>query len=456
MMQRCKTTRAFTTVELLISTAILIVTMVALIEIIDISSDTAGVTASHAKILESSSAFRETVNDQLRMIEPGLLIIDCPAPTPARREVTGANAILRLRHDRLVFIASGAPEEFQSITFPTGATLADPILNQPASSPEALVYFGPGIPLADAANNNLPRQLATSDSLSVSLTAAEWVFLHRSILLLVDDPGVADGWWDPPDMSVLNGAGGLLNGGDLGDVPPIFDALNCEMDAIHSTAGGLRANASTLVDLIQAKNASTDLLTATPSIAALWEPSWAPTTTTADPTKAATAPDYYTRSGFNFIPGLADFRIEWTDGRRVDPANRDYRTRWFGLFPDAAHVGDPEDLPYIASRRQNVPANADTTAEERLVFQNEIEWSNPSSGGVDTSAAYRAIWRRDTWQYRPKALRFTYRLYDARNRIKHVTQSDLNEDGLSDIGGPSDPENAVRFGKEFSVIVPIP
>lgn len=438
--------RAFTIVELLVSIGVLVVAIFALAAVFDISSETTGRTVAHAELLEASAAVQQRIGSQLSKIQPGLLVIESPAPTLARAEIQGGERLFRIRHDRIVFLAMGSPGEFQSCTDPTCGTPAAPA-QEPAASREALVYFGPGIPLS----NTPGLSERPFDSAAVQLTAAEWVLAHRAILLLLDDPGHAG--WVPLDMTAFTDS--LLVGGRLSD-PPTQRVYRCEMDAVRSNAAHL-AEGRTLIQLISQMDPATQLLTATPVIAGLWDPNLVPTTVSLDPGKPL---DYYTRSGFTLQPRLADFRIEWTDGlTNTDAAVPERGTRWFGLRPYwASPLTNVDTVQYKAQRRRDVtsPPAPCPEEDERLAFEN-IEWSNPNNGAEDANAAYRAIWRADTWAYRPKALRFTYRIYDAGYRLKQPMYLDLDEDGVLDRDeGASWPGLVSRFGQEFSFVVPVP
>lgn len=423
--------RAFTLIELLVSIGVLVAAIFALAAIFDISSETTGRTVAHAELLEISAAVQQRITSQLAKIQPGLLIIDSPAPTNARAEIPGGRPLSRLRQDRLVFLALGGPGEFQSFTDPMQGTPADPS-KQRASSSEALVYFGPGIPLDDTGHQ--PRSLD-------NLTASEWVLAHRAILLLPSDPGHAG--WAPPSMSAITS---LLNGGTL-TAAASGAFYQGRMDAVVSGPGPTDvATGSTIIAAINAKNTA-DLLTATPSIAGLWDANLTPTTASLDTPPPAGPTDYYAYTGFTLQPRLADFRIEWTDGRTNDGVP-DFGTRWFGLRPDWS---DPTAAKQKPQCRHDAPYAADATTDELGAFQNKIEWSNPSTGLAAPDAAYRAIWRTDVWDYRPKALRFTYRIYDAGNRLKQTTYVDLNEDGVRDSN-----QLVTRLGQEFSFVVPVP
>jgi len=454
----------FTLIELLVSMLLLVIIMVSISEVFKISSDSATRIAADAEILTASAAFRETVSDQISKMTDGLLVIDCPAPmgpTDQRAEIRGGKRFLRLRHDRLVFMTHGDVGEYQSFTDPTRGDPVNVNMKQTANSAEALVYFGPGIPLT---KRSIPALTITGGLADATLTASEWVFLHRSILLMLEKDVNADPSWTPPDMDVLNS--GMLNGG------PLFAGfMDGTMDAVVSSLTR-RADTRTIADIILGKQFS-DLLSANPSIEALWEPSLAPRSVSLGNPASL---DHYTRSGSNFIRHLADFRIEWTDGRRIDPlgpdgiissGDEDLRTRWFGLRPDPLFdvsntVLDniaTTQIPNIAVRRQDVISYgggrfADSTQEEMDAFRNKIEWDNGVGPAANT--AYRAIWRGDTWQYRPKALRFTYRIYDRDNRLKQAVEVDLDDDGDPDPDGPNTARLFTRFGRRFSVVVMLP
>ncbi len=469
--------RGLTLAELMVSTALLAAAIGTVAGIFSMSSKAAGLTAAHAEVLEASAALHNTLSDDLSKIVPGLLIIESPPPTLARAEVPGGQRLFRLRHDRLVFLASGgADAAFQSFTDPTrgtpGPTDAD-TRRGPATSPDALVCFAPGIPL-DGDGTDVGARRPFDDE-SIALAASEWVFAHRAILLLLDDPGAAG--WSPPDMRVLDSAGvsGMLNGDFL-----IPDVVEGKMDAIISffnvadPFGSIAASASSVIDLLAGKPVSS-FIGATPNVAALWEPNLCPVTFSLSDTNWA---DHYSRTGFTFLPRLADFAIEWTDGGLVDPlgldnlpdtGDEDLRTRWFGLAPDitdAPDISAPDDLKYQARLRgvpdpanpsnPNVVDNPDNDPAETDAFLNRIEWSDT---GVtpDVDARYRAVWRgADYEQYRPKALRFRYRLFDSNKRLTEPTTLDLNDDGVPDIDMASDPYNVVRYGQEFSIVVALP
>jgi len=458
--RRIPSAAAFTTVELLVTAAILVVTIVAVTSVFTISSDTTSRTAAHSDLLAASAAVQQRITNLLSRMQPGMLIIESPPPTGPRGETAEGPRLFRMRHDRLVFIATGETGKFQSFTDPRYGTPDNPNIG-PAEAREALIYVGPGIPLSTAGRPPAPRPF---DNDAVALPGAEWLLAQRAVLFILNPPSPAVPGWTPANMQQLfESGGGLLNGGPLPDL-----YKDGRMDVVVS-APGLRADGTTLVDLFAALPL-TVILAANPAVAGLWEPSVCPMSVwLADPADQ----DYYTRTGASFQPRLADFRIEWTDGRRVDPEgldadpNNDFQTRWFGLRPDPADSPDidqPENLKYLALMRRAF--TAETTPEEAAAFGissgfNQVEWS-PNNGASSPTTRYRAVWRPETWQFRPTALRFTYRIYDAGNRLKNLTEIDLDEDGdfdPDDGGGPAGDVNrhrVMRYGQTFTFVVPLP
>ncbi|HKQ48509.1 MAG TPA: hypothetical protein VJZ71_10600 [Phycisphaerae bacterium] len=451
--------RAFTIVELIVSMGILTATMIAVATVFSISSDAAGRTEAHAEVLEASAAFQQTVADELSRIVPdGLLIIESPPPTLVRAEVSEGPRVFRLRHDRLVFISSkGTEGAYQSFTDPTRARpdLTDAETRRtPASSPEALIYYGPGIPVA---GNGTAAGIRTPFDDPAILTASEWMFAHRAILLMVEDPGVAG--WVPATKADFDA--GLL-------MPNTTGMFEARMDAIVTGMNPVAALGNWL-DVVW-----TNLAAPPVQLSDLWQPNLTPITTSlVDPADA----DYFTRSGFTFQPRMVDFRIEWTDGGSVDllgpddlpgTGDEDLRTRWFGLVPDRDELPDLNSLNsmrYLAQMRGRPgatnhanpnPSNIDNPNPSPGIWDS-IEWSQ-SGITADPGAHYRAVWRRGTWQFRPKALRFTYRIYDATRRLKQPTSVDFDEDGTADPdpANPTSPFIVTRYGQEFSIVVPVP
>lgn len=453
--------RGFTLLEVMVSVALLIVVMAAISRVFTISSDATARTTANTRVTAANAAVRQALTDQVaKMVSRGILIIDCPKPTHSRCEIKKGERQFRLQHGSMVFLAAGDVGEYQSFTDPTRGRPDNPTLKT-AESSEAIVYFGPGTPLTRLEVPPLPQYVDGVNHLSQALPAADWIFQQRTILLLLEKSLAADPLFNPPRLDDLTTGAGMLNGGPL--LPEFRDG---SMDAIVS-GPDMQANARTIADYVLGLPLDgTDLLSAHPSIEALWKPSFAPSTATMNNTNNR---DYYTRSGFNFVPHLADFRIEWTDGRQIDALGPDGlpgtgdeapETRWFGLRPDPNFVVTKTvldelattDIPYIARRRIDV---VNDTTQEELDAYARVEWAS-ARNVPDPNAAYRAIWRADTWDSRPKALRFTYRIYDAGNRMAQDTTVDLDEDGIYD---PDDSEfrrTMRRYGRRFSIVVPVP
>jgi len=441
----------FTLAELMVAVALLAAVLLMVSQIFTISSEAAGRVNAQAEVFTASAALREQMTSDLGRIISGFLAIECPPPTDVRVETPGGTRVLRLRHDRLVFLAGGSSGQYQSFTDPTRAYPTYEDLS-PASSASALIYYGPGVTRTDNAGNPLSEAAFLSDQ---SIPASDWALSRRAILLLNQRPAmpvpaptnsaaIADWLGLMPDMTsgafgspfddMLDGSAGLLDVYRLG-----------MMDAVSSdVALGRTADPQTIVDIINAIGSPNPLLSATSSpIRGLWEMNWCPPTISQRDPSAA---DYFTRSGFTFDRGLVDFRIEWTDGRRVNPPT-DQRTRWFGLYPDPNTT--PNNLGYLPYARRLLANSAENPALESAVF-----------GGIElapfgANARYRAVWRAGNWQYRPKALRFTYRIYDRALRLSETVKTDLNENGQTDDteGGP---DLLRRYGQEFSIVLPLP
>jgi hypothetical protein len=421
-------------------------------QIFTISSDAANRTNAHSEIIEAAAAIHQQLTADLSKIAAptglGLLIIESPTPTLARVETTSGPRYFRLRQDRLVFVASGNANEYQSFTHRWAASYVGEDRAPPAGS-QALLYFGPGIPVS---REGTPLPF---DDNVVALAASQWSFVRRAIVLLNQIPPDTDATWTPLTMASFN-TGMLTNG----PIDPGF--YNNTYDAIVS-GGGLNADANTLLTLIAGKVFPSNI-NSNP-IASVWQPNLSPITASLRDPLAA---DYYTKSAFTFQPRLADFRIEWTDGRRVDPVNGNFNTRWFGLAPDPTQTVDftnPDSLKFQARMRgvasaanpsnPNAIANPDNPPTETADFAH-IEWS-PTGVTSDPNAQYRAIWRgADYDNYKPRALRFTFRLYDAGNRLKFNNSTlDLNEDGVADVSGART-VTAARYGQEFSFVIQLP
>lgn len=481
---------AFTTIELLVSMAVMIVAMVGVVSVFNISSGAAAKTAGHAELIEASAALQSELTHQLSHIASGLLVIESPPPTTLRAETPGGTKWLRLRHDRLVFIASGSANEFQSFTDPRRGIPSDPegLTNgdfaPPASSSESLEYFGPGVPLQVLSDGSSVPRLIDGATPDTSLAASEWTFAHRSILLMQNGavPTPHPSAWDTGGPLTISNVfftnpNGMLFGGPLD--PRYYNGV---ADLIFADVTR-RADAPTLIDEIRTHAYPFD------SLAALWQANLSPVS--ASLIDALNGADYYSRSGFTFLPRLADVRIEWTDGRRIDPCgvdndptalgDNDSRTRWFGLAPqrngpppDPANPATIASMQYQARMRfiadplnpsnPNASCNPDNPTTETAAFAN-IEYGYNPSGSIgvtpDQDAGYRAVWRTDNWQYRPKALRITYRLYDAGLRIQSPTNVDLNENGILDPDDSNQPRTTPaalvsRYGQEFSIVVAVP
>ncbi len=439
--------RGFTMVELMVAIGILLAAILAVSRIFTISSDVTSRTASHAELIEAAAGVRERLAAELARLAPdSLLIIESPRPTSARADIPNDRRLFRMRHDRLVFVThSSNLSAYQSHTHRWAVTPATAD-RAPPTSGQSIVYFGPTIAVqADG------TEFSFEDD-PTALAGSQWTYGHRNTLLFTEVPPNSDPAWTPMTTNAFET---MLTGSPLaatlreGRTDVLIDSDSASVEGSY---------VARFSDFIRNKTFA-DLLSPTPSIRALWEPHLTPTSfSLLDPAER----DFYTRLGGALRHGMADVRIEWTDGRRVNPtdpnpANRNFNTRWFGLFPDGTQDVDltqPDNLTYYASRRQN--AVGDTTASENQTFADQIEWS-PFANAANVDAAYRAVWRADTWAFRPKAIRVTMRLYDGANRLKDTSTIDLDEDGDPDPDGAALPPFVVtRYGIEHSFVLPVP
>lgn len=488
----------FTLIELMVSVALLVAVILMVAQIFDISTKAASRTNAQSEVFSSAAAFRERITADVSRMMQGLLVIDSPPPTPIRAEVPGGEVIFRLRQDRLFFVAGGAPGQYESLTDPTrgepyigppltGTYSMHPSSWTPSASAAALMYYGPAEPM-DA--SGVPRPLdAPADPRPP--TASEWVYVNRALLIGSDANAGAGyfgnaitpqpAWWPQyqqwrntmgSDYSVF--VNSLAAAGPL-NVPANY--LNGSMDVLFPfppvPPNAIPIAPAELIDRLNAKLSGIALAGIPGSqIEALWQLGRAPVTATMrDPT----AYDYYKRNGANFMPRMADIRIEWTDGRSETPpppytnvSPPDLRTRWFGLQCNASNTPNPtnpaglNNLSYTARRRAdelggNYYTAATPTAmvaaynEETSVFINQIE----SAASTGATGNYRAVWRKDNWQYRPKALRITYRLYDLGSKLANDSTVDLDDDDVPDPEGGT-PYVVKRYGQEFSLVIPVP
>ena len=425
------TRRGFTLIELIVSMALLTAVMVMVSQIFKITTDASTQTKAQSEVFARAAAFRQMVTDLLSKIEPGFLAIDCPRPTTVHAEHLGGPSLYRLRHDAIVFVASGRSDEFQSFADP-----GDPS-RPPVTSSQALVYFGSGITRLTGSALMNSNQFVDDQS----IPADEWILSHRALLIGVPDLA--------SEAVMLNDF--IQSNGNV--IPLDFRIRTGEIDIINLI------NADTLMARLGKVNILNNNL---------WDLNYTPPTATMGDRAWAVNPDHYTRSGFNFAPHVADLRIDWTDGRSIDPNpvpnQAVYQTRWFGLRPDHTSIySDPGSIGYRAHMRSQFDPNTDNPIRFNEVNppseRNTVDLIEVSNGGTNPTSqnTYRAMWQSDTWGVRPKALRFTFRVFDRNGKLSNNETLDLNEDGLPDDFSSIDgsPDIVRRYGKEFSFIVPL-
>ncbi len=449
--RRCAA-RAFTLLEALVATVLLISVMAAVSQVFTLSSLASGRTVAHATVLEAAATFEQAVRRRIATLQPdGLLILDCPQVLGLRGETGYADALLGFRHDRLVFVAS-RPNGFESVTDRNLPSANNAANNTGAGrayvGSDAVVFFGPGFP-----DGRIIAPQIGAGPVDAAVPAKDWMLCQRLVLL-----GVPAGAFtsftgeQPPAVYPL---GQLANS-------PAQGLYACGIDAVQQTSGGPNG----LID---------DTLTFWPDARGLWDLNLAPVQVNA---VLPSAPDdnyaYYGRAGFNHLPHIADLRIEWTDGSMADPRDvnppdgqpDDPSMQWFGPPRDTA---EPPGWtgPAVAPRGDVCPkwqwlAEFGGSAGEMAAFLTtqpdtsnyvRIETVGDSNTAAGPQASYRMMWSGPggTWGLRPRALRFSFRVYDEHDRISNMenVDTDVPADGSPDV-------TLKRYGLEFSFVVAVP
>jgi len=450
--RRVRRRRAFTLIEALVAIALMVAVMLAIARVFEMTSLASGRTIGQSETVEAAATFEQAVRTQIARIKSdspdSLLVIESPTPLTDQYETADGAPVFSMRHDRLVFIAQhNEPEGFRSLTdrsIPSNNPPIGPGAGQDRltfSSPEALIYFGPGDPDGRGLLN---------------APAKDWLISQRIVLLGARRPAPAT-----PRFTSFSG-----------DVPPVqyplfpgmsvYPALlRCGIDAVEETSDELVTRVA---------------LNPINSSPGLWDLTVCPTSVTvSDPTD----PAFYGRAAFNLVPRIADLRIEWTDGSAVDPRPavggglQNPATQWFGQNRDT--VGN---RGFLRPRDPSGPSG-DVCSKREWLWQFDpvppgpvLPESAPTAfghpvvgtlGQIETEGvnAYRAVWNRGTWAFRPKALRFTFRVYDSQN---HLSETDTyNQTPWAAIPtwlSPNDPRTrggrVRRYGLEYSFVVRLP
>lgn len=478
----------FTLIEALIAVGLLVVLFAAVSQTFTIATEANGRIRAQAEMFEAAAAFENAVRDKISKLKPGLLIIDSPEPlgsvAPLRADIPNGPQTVTLRHDRLVFIAQGDPGAFESVTdlnVPSvnnannnvGAVPTPIGTGRAYSSGEALVFFGPSNP----DGRQLSMQPLPFIAVNTGISGREWVVSQRLVLL-----GAPAGAFR--SFSEVNFGGFAFQplleyplGGFANGSPD--DAIYYgEMDAVQETADQLLTRITSV------------LLTTGGPVDGLWHLNFAPTSLhtniNADvrPSLGGSSDTayYYRRAGFSLLPRIADLRIEWTDGSAVDPIPtnlavpgqpREPATQWFGQFRDTSSNADwdlpdaiggtegdvtPKQLwlnafgPPVVNALQAEVGVYGTGGGYAASVTNQIEqWGAGQVANATGPHHYRVGWLANTWQFRPKALRFTFRVYDSADRI--VSDEVVNTTPWQN----ATPSGLVRrWGQEFSFVVAVP
>jgi len=497
-----RSSRGFTLIEALVSTALIVVLFIAVGQAFSIASQANGRIVAHAELIETAAAFESAVRDKLSMLRPGLLIIMSPDPLGSggaylglRQDTPIGPAAVPLRHDRLVFIAQSEGPAFESVTDVNNPSATN-VNNDLAStngvagyetdtgrrftSSQALIYFGPSFPdgrkLAPSTVGGFP-----SAGLDGSLTGRDWILSQRVLLLGV--PGVASlatpsfapysaflpSPLTPPYFGIYP-----LSGFNAGSPGTIYRG---ESDAVTETAEQLMERIEFQLGPFGGG-----------AIGGLTDCNFAPTEVTMDLTQDSfpSGPFYTGRNAFGFLPRVADLRIEWTDGSAVLPTNvytgagaplGAYQaqlplTQWYGQprdtgggspnwkppgIPPPPPEGDvcPKQLWLSMFDGAQTRPESSNAAFGIISNAGQIEFQGPPAVPVNQGGplAYAAIWKNSTWQFRPKALRFTFRVYDSQDRTS--SEEIVNTTPWFDPATLT-PDPVRRWGQEFSFVVPVP
>lgn len=479
---------AFTLAEALVATALLVATMLVVSEVFSLSSNASGRTVAHTEIIEAAQTFEQAVRTRVAQMKKGLLIIESPEALLNRGDLPASPALLPMRHDRLVFIAQGGQVDFESVTDRNAPSINNPLNNgalgtgRTFTAPEALVFFGPSYPDGRILASNYTSGVGVVDT---TIAGKEWIVAQRAVLL--GGPTAAFTSYATLAGAGINTPAAPYRLADIMNAAPavLQGVYGATMDAVNETG-------DQLLQRIQTE------LAAGRSIEGLWQLGLCPSTVQLDVNQdnPLNKRAYYSRAAFNLQPRIADLRIEWTDGSAIDPvdiaptlpppaaghANPTFQqrrpdTQWFGpprltsgnAGWTAPQVPLPPNFPPVSNETGDVCAKWQwllafggvptistgefNTYGQVLNFPNSPELR--TGNGPGGLPVYRAVWTPKTWDFRPKALRFTFRAYDSQDRIANVEQSRSNVDALNV------PANFVtptpkRYGLEFSFVVNVP
>lgn len=479
---------AFTLIEALVATALLVATMAVVSQVFSLASNASNRTLAHAEVIEAAQNFEQSVRESLASLKPGFLLIECPEPIHA--QFTGRDIPTQepprggfgpsFRHDRLVFIASGGPTRFESATdlnvpAPTNAlNNATTGTGRMFSAADALVFFGPSQP----DGRILARQGGAG--LDTTLTGKDWIMARRTILL--GGPNAAVQMRSYYDATGANAPG--IN------VPFLYPLPGASFNATTGTFGIRQATLDVVTDTADSLLQRISALGTSPTTAeGLWDLSVCPSIVSA--TVSSDSPTYYRRAAFSLQPRIADLRIDWADGSVIDPVDGrampfdpyqpvDGGLQWFGAPWDSS-----ESYLYTAAYRGiTLPSrnqiqsgdvcpkwrwlNTFAGAANNVVPQDTayygVAFNTPGSPERESISnvsgnftTYRAAWFPHTWHLRPRSLRFTFRVYDSQDRLTNVETLLASPPPLSN-GSPVPlvTHQIQRYGLTFSFVVNVP
>ena len=426
-----------TLTELLVAVAIMAGLILIVASVFSTASSAAGRTVAHTEILDAVNGFESTLRDDLRSLAPGYLLIFSPNPDrstgsnlpqlpdtlmdmpdvapirPSDQGVgMGTNPRRPARADVISFVSSGREHTSWWYAARMGGK------SVPLIRPDALITYAHGIdPAVGGSGGTVPAD-----------EASRWSFCRRAILLGV-----------PSDTA------NVIYPYPGAQAPPRPYPFNLGAAWRPFEEGWTDAATTTLTEFLDAvQRADTANLATVYARSIVW-----PDITDPNITDASIQANFFRAQNARFMPRVGSVIIEWTDGSLAVPAQvqttpyppgyvpSEPGLKWFGQPRDVNGDGDfddPEDVvtqQYWAGRQNNATL-----------------YPNHQVDAVENGTRnYFAVWDRQSWDFRPKAIRVIARLYDANRRITNVEP------------WPPGRTNAVlekRYGLEVTMVIPVP
>lgn len=475
--------RGLTLPEIMVAVVLISAVFLMVANVFSTASNVAGRTLAHNEILDAANTFERTVRDDLASLAPGWLMIYAPnvdgivgfvptdlrigttndltdfadvAPfTPSGQGVGVTTARRPTRADEISFLSAG--REHQSWWYGVQVNVGGVSGLKPLTRPEALVHFGHGL---DPATNN--TTLPPED-------AFHWNFSRRAVLLGAptgaplqrnDNPGAPQGGIARASFTydaLLNN----IRDGLVDAIEPTAEEVSQEIERLRNVSNGNLDTFLTSVFGLFARNSSPEPL-APPALP-----------------PGLAKENYFRRNCFRFMPRVGSVIVEWTDGSPVDPRQFNNSlgnltgvainpaVQWFGQPRDVNGDGDlPAGVRTGSNVSRNLAGSSNTGDLDdpedvmsyvqyyNLWYASSIAPAPPRLPPlpidyIDVGGSYAAFWTRETWPFRPKAVRFVVRFYDPNQRITNVEPWPPRP-------GTAQQVLEKRFGLEFSIVVALP